>query len=420
MDHKRNMSKNGFSLLELSIVMIIISLIAGTIFTIVPIQQSRKIHEDFETKLDTIQTAIDTFVKQNGRLPCPAARNAALNSATFGVETSCAAATATGTVEIAGVAANENLRIGALPTRTLNLPDSYMFDPWNNRIDYVTVKSLANTSALFSAYATTQTDTIRINDLNGNRINQASSVSIPNFVSYAVISHGEDGSGATNLDGSTTRTCPSTGADKENCDNDTVFMDAFYNSAAATFYDDYIRWKTYQSLVRDSSLAASSGSSGGGGGGSGMGLSKYGLFTHTETSNDGGNAGENTWQTRVLNTTKYNTLTSATRASNMITLGAGTYYIRASAAAYRVDENKIRLFNVTTGSTIIVGTAEYAKDDNAQSRSFLSASVTFASPTQIRVDHYTNESRSTNGLGKKVTSSTDTGYDFVQLEIFEQ
>lgn len=416
MNLKRTHKITGFTLLELAIVMLIMSIIAGTIFMLYPIQQSKQINDDFQARLNDIQRAIDTFVKNNGRLPCPADRTAALNSSTFGVETSCSAATATGTAEVAGATANENLRIGALPTRTLNLPDFYMFDPWNYRIDFVTVKGMATTSTAFLAYTTTQTDTIRINDLNGNRINQANTGTVPNFLSYVIVSHGQNGTGATTYTGATIKTCTTSQADTENCNGDNVYRDTFFNPSGANIFDDYVRWKTYQSLLRDSSVSSSSGGNGT------LNINKYGVFTHTVSGGtDGGTANSNTWNVRTLNTIKYNTLTSATLSSNRVTLGPGTYFIMANSAAYRIDGHKLQIYNYTTGSTVAVGTGEYSGSaaQNAN-RSFVNAVLVTTTSAQIGLLHYTENNRSSSGLGNSISSSSSPNtFDYAQMQIFQ-
>lgn len=418
MNLKRTHKITGFTLLELAIVMLIMSIIAGTVFTLYPIQQSKQIHDDFQARLNAIQRAIDTFVKNNGRLPCPADRTAALNSATFGVETSCSAATATGTAEVAGATANENLRIGALPTRTLNLPDSYMFDPWNYRLDFVAVKGMATTSAAFLAYTTTQADTIRINDLNGNRINQANTVAVPNFLSYVIVSHGQNGSGATTYTGATTKTCTASQADTENCNGDRIYRDTFFNPSSANAFDDYIRWKTYQSLLRDSSLSTGGGSGSGGG----LNINDYGVFTHTVSGSvNGGTATAGAWNVRPLNTIQYNTLPSATLSGNRVTLGPGTYFIMANSAAYRVGSHKLQIYNHTTGTSIAVGTGEFSNSaaQNAN-RSFVSAVFVTATSAQIGLLHFTENSKGNTDLGNSISSSpAPTTYDYAQMQIFQ-
>ncbi|MBK9322713.1 MAG: hypothetical protein IPM97_07165 [Bdellovibrionaceae bacterium] len=63
----------------------------------------------------------------------------------------------------------------------------------------------------------------------------------------------------------------------------------------------------------------------------------------------GGTFTSGSWQTRTLNTTRFNTIPGASLASNQITLPAGTYYVRAVAPTGEpsVWEHKAILYNVT-------------------------------------------------------------------------
>lgn len=77
---------------------------------------------------------------------------------------------------------------------------------------------------------------------------------------------------------------------------------------------------------------------------------------------DGATLTASTWNTRVINTSVTNEISSASLASNQITLPAGTYWIDAIASHYEVNsvgaitvQSHIRLRNVTAGTTTLVG-----------------------------------------------------------------
>lgn len=72
----------------------------------------------------------------------------------------------------------------------------------------------------------------------------------------------------------------------------------------------------------------------------------------------------NTWQTRVLNTVKTNEITSASLASNQITLPAGTYFIEACAPTYiraassgadTITKAVMKLYNTTSSTDVLIG-----------------------------------------------------------------
>lgn len=185
--------------------------------------------------LDEIEKAISVFYRQNGFIPCPAGRTAAINTATFGTSENCAAAVVD-TFEIGAV------RIGVVPTRTLSISDKYMYDGWNNRIKYTVIRDLARTSTMYNNYATTLPRVITIQDAAGTAINPLNT----NHTAYVLVSHGKDGSGARNFLGTAIPAGCLANQDNENCDDDTIFRFQPSNDASGTasYFDDIIRWKT--------------------------------------------------------------------------------------------------------------------------------------------------------------------------------
>ena len=61
--------------------------------------------------------------------------------------------------------------------------------------------------------------------------------------------------------------------------------------------------------------------------------------------------------TRVLNTMLYNTINGASLSSNQITLPPGTYKINANSPSWRTCNVQCYLYNVTTSTTILIGTS---------------------------------------------------------------
>src|SRR3954464_9910102 len=93
-------NRTGFTLIEMSIVLIIISLLASTVFTLIPTQQNAQLSNVNIANLDIIQSAINTYVAQNNALPCPAPSNSGLSTSGFGVSTDCTATAPTGTSDV--------------------------------------------------------------------------------------------------------------------------------------------------------------------------------------------------------------------------------------------------------------------------------------------------------------------------------
>jgi hypothetical protein len=146
-------------------------------------------------------------------------------------------------------------------------------------------------------------------------------------------------------------------------------------------------------------------------------LQNYMQVNETQAQNTaGGTAVATTWQTRTLNTILVSTITSATLGSSQITLPAGTYYISATAPAFAINGHRLRVWNVTDGLQLLVGTNQYAPGD--QTDASVKGRFTLGSTKSIRIDHYTQAGRATNGLGVQVNA---TGYSeiYASVEIWK-
>jgi hypothetical protein len=109
---------------------------------------------------------------------------------------------------------------------------------------------------------------------------------------------------------------------------------------------------------------------------------------------------------RTLNTTKTNEITGASIASSVITLPAGTYYIRASAPCVGPNtsstEHKLKLRNTSDGSDALIGTSEFSSGDGApsQTRAWVEGRFTIAAQKNFELQHRTANTRNTDGLGR--------------------
>ena len=136
-------------------------------------------------------------------------------------------------------------------------------------------------------------------------------------------------------------------------------------------------------------------------------LQNYMRVNETQATNTAGGASlAATWITRTLNTIATgNSISGATLASNQITLPSGQYYISATAPAFAVNGHRLRVWNVSDGVIVpnLLGPGEYASSD--QSQALVNGRFTFASTKSIRIDHYTQSARATNGLGVQVNAT---------------
>lgn len=250
----------GFSLLELAVTVTITAIMLSISAKIVPNVIDQAKYSSINSRLQTIQSAIDSFYAQNGYIPCPSSLSANYGAASppyIGISGACTGTAPSGINSInSGV-----LWVGGVPTQTLNIPDLLMYDPWDNRIEYAVVTSLAQSKSLYNAYINNSSHPIIIVDTTTAQINTdtlSATAGAANLVAYVLISHGKDGSGATSKLGATT-SCPSSSnnLDKENCNGDQTYMDSTYNPNTSKFYDDVIRWKTNQQGARDGRCGSS-------------------------------------------------------------------------------------------------------------------------------------------------------------------
>lgn len=231
----------GFTLIELAIVLVIISLMTG--FGMKALQSDKggntKCYDETRAQLRKISGAIDNYVRAHGFYPKPAMVSAGVTHTTFGTA-------ATSTANISQESGNL-VWFGALPFSALGLTASYAADCWGNKFIYVVTQELSNNPAAY------QSGTGRITVKTGTL---ASSTNITTIAAYAVISRGENALSPCqrNYTGSISNCfCNAAQAnvgitriDKENCDtnNTTLFSTAFNNGPnAPNYFDDLIIYK---------------------------------------------------------------------------------------------------------------------------------------------------------------------------------
>lgn len=309
---KKFRSNAGFSLVELSIVLVIVSIIAYSVSAVVAVQAEKGKIDATKAKLDRIESALALYQNTNGGLPCPARGNVLLGATgagdlTFGTEVTPHGANAgnvcddAGNIienDISGGANTSSIYRGVVPVRTLNLPDDYMFDGWGRRITYVVDSSCVKLNPV-GTWAWSDTDSMTNLCADGTPDSSGATTTAPatdivvcntsttgcqdtgntsirtTDAAYVLISHGKNGVGAwpKNVTGSRVGYNTVTGAESENADiqsngtsNGTVITNATDcdtpNSVDVCFcdgpmnigntnsyFDDLVRWKTANQIV---------------------------------------------------------------------------------------------------------------------------------------------------------------------------
>lgn len=135
MKNNRITVQQGFTLVEMAIVMIIFGVLLAAFLT--PLQAQRSIAAQRETEivLENAKQALLGYVQANGRLPCPATNNGG----------AFPDGTGTSNPNASGACAQS---VGFLPATTLGLESAddqgFGIDAWNNRIRYAVTTANAN------------------------------------------------------------------------------------------------------------------------------------------------------------------------------------------------------------------------------------------------------------------------------------
>lgn len=106
------------------------------------------------------------------------------------------------------------------------------------------------------------------------------------------------------------------------------------------------------------------------------------------------------WNRRGINTEKVDTASLISLSGSQMTVASGTYRFLASAPAYQAGTHMVRLQNITTASTIEIGTSEQAfSTDNIQTRSFVMGQFALSSSAVVELQHYITTGGIAAGMG---------------------
>lgn len=238
----------GFSLLELTVVMVILGVLfsGGTTLMLSLIEQQSR--EATELRLNAVQKALLNYASAYGHLPCPADLRDNFGSASYGNGTgsgdvapgNCSAATYSH-VNGSGQTTVE----GLVPIKQLSLPDEYAVDGYGRRFFYIVSQHMTAANALADHPAGPTAGTIIVlgdtmAPLEGRAV-------------YALISAGKNGHGAFSRDGGAARVDAGSAdaAEQENCAWNGVsstFNETVVQKRITAGYDDITRFLRRESL----------------------------------------------------------------------------------------------------------------------------------------------------------------------------
>lgn len=253
----------GFSLIEMSIVLVIFSIMTVSGLEMGALFMNRTAYNSTVDKLAVLDEAMQKYRAINLRLPCPARRGYAPNDASnmFGKE-DCAYA------NTVGVRISAALYQGTIPIRDLNLPLSFGMDSYGGKINYL-VSSGMTVQSTYNA--TDDAIEMRTGQLEADCDDVGDPCQVIGTAAYALFSSGSDRRGSVTVRGSAPAACiPHTGAnrriDAQNCYyltgtdgsvaievggiGSNALYDSRYNVGTneSNYFDDVIVWHSKSEL----------------------------------------------------------------------------------------------------------------------------------------------------------------------------
>lgn len=202
----RNIAPSGFSLLEMSVVLLIISTLVAGGMSITIASVEKKQEEVTRKRLEAIDNALQNMALSLDRLPCPADPSIKSDSLLFLMPDA-----SRGTCNSGFMYGGTPFVKGDVPVRGLGLSDDYALDGWGRRFSYyVKVLQTAHPSGFSSLSPSTSTT------MRGRSTNTVAMASTR--VVYALVSHGKNGHGATTFRSTTPLNASSTNSmELSNC-----------------------------------------------------------------------------------------------------------------------------------------------------------------------------------------------------------
>jgi prepilin-type N-terminal cleavage/methylation domain-containing protein len=223
---------NGFTLVEMAIVLMIVGLLLGGLLVPLSTQMDKRNNSDTQKALSEIKEAIIGFALANGRLPCPATGTIPTGQPTAGIEA---------TNGLSGSALLCINATGVLPWATLGVNET---DSWGNRYTYRVTADFADGigSSTYGGCtpspAPMQATFALCSVGNLNVLSAASGgTTIAGSVPAVIISHGKNGTGAYTQQGAQLP-ASSDPDEQENSNGDVKYV---FHTPTSTF-DDLVVW----------------------------------------------------------------------------------------------------------------------------------------------------------------------------------
>ena len=208
---QREAPTTGFTLIEMAMVMLILSLLLGGLLLPLSTQLKNSQRQETKEQLERLHEALLGYALVHGHLPCPDSNNDG------GEDRQGRGCVGT---------ANGSVWQGTVPWITLGVGGT---DAWHNRFTYAVAEPFADGSeAPQPAFTLTTTGAIQV--VNG----------IDN-TPVILLSHGANGLGAMSALG-VAQALPNSATERENSNGDARFVYAPYNNSNNNSFDDQLLW----------------------------------------------------------------------------------------------------------------------------------------------------------------------------------
>lgn len=238
----KNNSARAFSLIELSIVILIVSFLAVAALSLFSGSVTNTKVQITNNRIQSVYRALQNYVAANGFLPCPAKlNNLKSTSNDYGVQIpSCSSKTTSSGSEFY---VNSNVIYGMVPIRALNLNNDMAEDGFGNKLVYIVDKRF--TYSLGSKPFVDLSGTINV-----QKFNPSSATEEANAI-FAIISHGANQKGA--FPANSSAQIPITAADTNEVNNNPANpTSSIISFSSNSVFDDVIFYKNKANLLLDS------------------------------------------------------------------------------------------------------------------------------------------------------------------------
>lgn len=225
--NKHYFAQDGFSLLEMAIVLTIVALLMTGLLPMLSGQVEQQRRNETRKQLSEIRDALIGYTLINGRLPCPADPSLITGQSGVGAEraTCTTSANATGVVPWAKLGTSET-------------------DAWGNRFTYRVTTTFADTTDGTGAGTCAVTTGISFQLCSAGNLTVRSAASSGTDVAVnipaVIISHGKNGAGAWTQQGIQ---LPDGSADEEE-NSDASANSIYVSHIPTTDFDDLAEWVT--------------------------------------------------------------------------------------------------------------------------------------------------------------------------------